>query len=380
MIISKNTIYSSKSGRHSLFASCLLLFQFVSGSVVGQDGSTPLATVGYEVQKIVTFGIPDQVDLGALDDYDLAIIRPYAKQHRVTQSLFATGNIETTSVYPEGKGNPDTWIRPIYKSVSDYFGVKFYDAQNVETYRSRFELPNEPEPYDAASLANFGYVSPITAPSAQDLTTMVSAGFQVKGTADGSYAISDGETTYLIDPVKQTNHTSIRKDGELILDEKISLVQLANGKYVIGSKENKTYHRTLKGDFLIEETDVETYFNFARDNQNLGTVARQSENRPSSAGLGKKEMYSYAPQPVVIDFLSVGPNPTAGYLSVTLESAMDAANSLELLDLSGKVIKQFSDVVPRQVASIDVNDLPAGTYVLRCSNTAFSLHQKIVKQ
>jgi hypothetical protein len=355
------------------------LLLLLSNTTFGQDGITPVATVKYDVQKIVTFGIPDQVNLSELDDYDIATIRPYAKQHAVSKSLFSNGNVETTCIYPQGKGNPDTWIKPIYRSVSDCFGVKFYDATDVEIYRRQFDTPGTPEPLDANGIAGFGYVQPIKAPTTENLSAIVASGFQVQAKSDGTYVLWNATTTIFIDPIKQTYQTRITQDGALLSDEKVTIVQLANGKYVVGALENKTLHRTLKGNFYIEETEVETYSNFRRDQLNIGSAALQASNNTSLPVLGEKVTYAYQVTDDTRDVLTVGPIPTEGIVNVKLESRTNSTNSLELLDLSGKVIANYGVIVPQQQLVVDLSNVAAGTYLLRASNPSFSLYQKIVK-
>ncbi len=379
MLISKNTNASGKSTKHLIFTSVWFLLLLLSNTTFGQDGITPVATVKYDVQKIVTFGIPDQVNLSELDDYDIATIRPYAKQHLVSKSLFSNGNVETTCIYPQGKGNPDTWIKPIYRSVSDCFGVKFYDATDVEIYRRQFDTPGTPEPSDANGIAGFGYVQPIKAPTTENLSAIVASGFQVQAKSDGTYVLWNATTTIFIDPIKQTYQTRITQDGALLSDEKVTVVQLANGKYVVGALENKTLHRTLKGNFYIEETDVETYSNFRRDQLNIGSAALQASNNTSLPVLGEKETYAYQVTDDTRDVLTVGPIPTEGIVNVKLESSTNSTNSLELLDLSGKVIANYGVIVPQQQLVVDLSNVAAGTYLLRATNPSFSLYQKIVK-
>jgi hypothetical protein len=74
--------------------------------------------------------------------------------------------------------------------------------------------------------------------------------------------------------------------------------------------------------------------------------------------------------------VSVYPNPANQKLNVVFSST-GSATSLELVDITGRVCL-FLEV--NQTQSIDVSQLPAGTYLLRLVNANGISHQRIIIQ
>jgi hypothetical protein len=68
--------------------------------------------------------------------------------------------------------------------------------------------------------------------------------------------------------------------------------------------------------------------------------------------------------------VSVYPNPTANDLTLNINIEEDIQAKVNVLDMDGKVIRSFAfDLLEgKNVQTLDVNDLPAGTYMLQTIN------------
>lgn len=78
--------------------------------------------------------------------------------------------------------------------------------------------------------------------------------------------------------------------------------------------------------------------------------------------------------------ISIAPNPTSGYLTVKFNKAINEAHiTVQIIDISGAVVKSLH-YHDGDVFVIDMNDLPAGSYVVNIYMGDESISQKIMKQ
>ena len=96
--------------------------------------------------------------------------------------------------------------------------------------------------------------------------------------------------------------------------------------------------------------------------------------------LGDFDFLSVDEKEIVSD-LQVFPNPATNVLNVTFSQKAPQNVSLELLDVRGRKLKQASNIIGGAGAvnySIDINDLPAGFYLLRLSSEKGVQSRKVV--
>jgi PKD repeat protein len=85
-------------------------------------------------------------------------------------------------------------------------------------------------------------------------------------------------------------------------------------------------------------------------------------------------------KPLTRNDISIFPNPTNAQLTVGLGSVAENPYPLQLINVSGQVVKLFIIQKNRSSTRIDLADLPAGIYFLRSDAEDFPLNYKIVKR
>lgn len=78
--------------------------------------------------------------------------------------------------------------------------------------------------------------------------------------------------------------------------------------------------------------------------------------------------------------LRLFPNPVQDQLSIRLMNTVEGATNLQLLNLNGQLIQQYSFGGAFQQSTLDLSALPAGTYFLRAFNGAEVITERFVKQ
>jgi hypothetical protein len=71
--------------------------------------------------------------------------------------------------------------------------------------------------------------------------------------------------------------------------------------------------------------------------------------------------------------INLYPNPTSDYLNISVNSNFEVVH-LSVYDLAGKLVKQEGNI--RQLNGIDVNDLPAGYYLLKLQSAGGEIVNK----
>jgi len=142
--------------------------------------------------------------------------------------------------------------------------------------------------------------------------------------------------------------------------------------------------------YNLDEEDV----NWTPDNMGLANVRvdmlrlRDADNLILAGTHGRgfySTTFDYNP-PVGIwnitnsnDGLLVYPNPVTGILRVKLENSITKKINIEILDSSGKLIKQEQATLNNGKSSIDLSNFTKGTYFLKVNETNKSTIRKIVK-
>jgi hypothetical protein len=78
----------------------------------------------------------------------------------------------------------------------------------------------------------------------------------------------------------------------------------------------------------------------------------------------------------VASSLSLFPNPVSDMLTVNFEAT--SSTSVQLIDLTGKVVRSETAQAGSVSTQFDVNDLNAGVYFVNVKNAAGSTTQKFV--
>lgn len=74
---------------------------------------------------------------------------------------------------------------------------------------------------------------------------------------------------------------------------------------------------------------------------------------------------------------STYPNPSSTHFTVNFDN-IQQKNQLDIVDITGKVVKTFANVINNQ--SIEIDDLASGIYTLQMNNNGELLRSKIVKK
>jgi len=78
--------------------------------------------------------------------------------------------------------------------------------------------------------------------------------------------------------------------------------------------------------------------------------------------------------------ISIYPNPTSGFVTLNLENDFNLLTEIQLLDMQGKVVFQSTISLLSITTHINVESIPAGTYLFRVLNEAGSYSQLLTIQ
>jgi subtilisin family serine protease/PKD repeat protein len=125
---------------------------------------------------------------------------------------------------------------------------------------------------------------------------------------------------------------------------------------------------------LLENYDQTGIYNY--------TLVALGSNECSDTTFQKISVYTITDleSPLVQNDIRIYPNPTTTQLNVDLGINMKSKLLLELVNLSGKIIRPYS--IPKGHSSIQINldELPTGIYFLRSVSDHFQLNYKVVKK
>jgi uncharacterized repeat protein (TIGR01451 family) len=74
---------------------------------------------------------------------------------------------------------------------------------------------------------------------------------------------------------------------------------------------------------------------------------------------------------------TIYPNPTTGLLNIEGNKMID---KLTLIDINGRILKEFPFDTPTSVAQLDITDLTRGIYFLKISSDQVNVNMKIIKR
>jgi len=83
------------------------------------------------------------------------------------------------------------------------------------------------------------------------------------------------------------------------------------------------------------------------------------------------------PNADLASLVSVGPNPSAGNVDINLDQIGQSVQSIELTDVSGRVIMQFA-IDTRKRYTIQHENLNAGIYFVRLRFDSGEVNKKII--
>ena len=85
---------------------------------------------------------------------------------------------------------------------------------------------------------------------------------------------------------------------------------------------------------------------------------------------------------MITQSLSIYPNPTAGQVHVSFETASSDGATITIMDLSGKAMLRYdaTDLNGRFDDYLDISELANGTYMLRVESGSMNAVRRIVKQ
>ncbi len=133
--------------------------------------------------------------------------------------------------------------------------------------------------------------------------------------------------------------------------------------YIDASPENEDTQA------LLEDLSVDTKYYWRVRASKGGVVTEWSDNwnfRISNTGVGVKEMMKE-------EFLEIFPNPAQDRVTVKANAPIQ---SIELLDLSGRIAKVVQRSASSQIASISVSACQPGTYFLRVTTVENDVYVK----
>ncbi len=162
------------------------------------------------------------------------------------------------------------------------------------------------------------------------------------------------------------------------------------GSQTMGSDGNITYWR-LSQDLNVGFTSIGVFYPNGDSTQRIGIVP-DIVVYPTPAGIrqGRDEVLEKALEvacgvgvkntTAIQSQLSVYPNPAGNMVTISVGTATDVPVSVQLTDITGRVLRNTSIATGASGASIDVHDLAPGIYLIVAGNGVQNRTVKFVKE
>ncbi|MEL7252357.1 MAG: T9SS type A sorting domain-containing protein [Bacteroidota bacterium] len=222
----------------------------------------------------------------------------------------------------------------------------------------------------------FGLSNPITVERiALDAGTVATA----SGESDIEVTVGDG----IDDNVEFVSTGSSGGDFALLITNELNEIVTISTDLTInfegaGPGECRVWGLTYSGNIIAEAGDNATQVDIS-DECALLTETFVRVNRTEGFGTQVPTANYGVESPVNLE-LRLFPNPVQDQLSIRLMNTVEGATNLQLLNLNGQLIQQYSFSGAFQQSTLDLSALPTGTYFLRAFNGAEVVTERFVKQ
>lgn len=358
----------------------IVMLLFVSGSSLNaQSNSTNQICLGFNVSKIVKYGIPTNSSADTIAAFDLANIRPYTENSLVSYSIDQAGKYSQTIIYPNGHNNPDKWIKGIYRSETVDNVVSLFDVSNNLIFSDTMGGKLGNNPMTSEQISNFGYSEPITVPTFGEIAGMVNEGFIYTSINNKHMFLSDS-LEIILAPLDQNLEYRILLNGLVQLSNFEQLMLTPNEKYVPAYRITRSFLPVSSSSFRIQKMEKEVFTNYsfscAQTSQNSlnskeskQELLNQTELSVFHFGDDKFEKCKYTD-------CNFYPNPAKNLLNFEVPTKENF--NIEILNETGQIISKYA--VSSSNLTINISNIVSGNYFVRMSDEKVVLCKKLVIQ
>ena len=355
------------------FSASLLLFALLtliltSFTQAEKANSSPLKKVTKVYLESISYGVSEDVDISSIPDDKLAELRPFSQ--RVTDEFIIDDSYYSsrTREYDRPADNPDAWIKPYYKAVTNISGTYLYDKNGVLMHHME-PASNvlESKDFSNVDLAAVGYYPLFRMLDNAQISALYQSGFSVSILNQNQYLYYNENTEVRVDIAEQSLDHRTFENQDLVHRTFRDFETVAGGLNIPSVFIEEDY--TGMGHGLFKASNRKDFLFYSIDGRTLKSTVQAKELLPTEYTEHKlikdrKAISRFRADRHTVQ-LEVKPNPAAEKIQIKARYSDDEQASLSIISIQGNLIKMFTPGEGETNITADISDLDPGLYIIQ---------------